>query len=315
MRIRDIQRKLRQYLETFLAGVGLLLIPCLPRRAILAISRGIGRIGYCLDRRGRKIALENLALAFGSGMNIDNRLELLRQVYCTFALTFLDIFWFSRHTAARLERWVRLDDSAKEYATRAPAVVVTAHFGNWEVGGLAVSRSFHPLTSVAMPLMNPAVDGILNHLRSQTGQQVVAREGALKKLLPCLRGGRNVAILPDQNTLPEEGGLFVNFFGLPVPSSRAAAALAQRTGAAILFLFCRCDSSGRYLCYSLPEQAVSAEEVAASDDVTLTQRIITVIEQEIRRHPAVWLWIYKRWRYIPESASTAGYPFYAKKMK
>lgn len=314
MRKRVVIRRIRQIVEKYLANLVYFVIPRLSRRSVLSLSRGLGWLYMRLDRRCRAVSLENLALAFGEDLGEEEKMRLLPQIYRTFTLTFLDLFWFSRNTGERLDKWVQLDESAREYRDKAPAIVITAHFGSWEAGGLMVSRHFSPLTSVAMPLINPSIDRMLNTLRTATGQVVVAREGALKKLITCLRKGGNVAILPDQNTLPEEGGVFVNFFGLPVPVTRAGAALAQRSGANIVFMFCLADESGVYKVYCRSEQTIDKADVAGCSETELTQRIIGVIESEIRRHPEAWLWLYKRWRFIPAGHSGEGFPSYTRRL-
>jgi KDO2-lipid IV(A) lauroyltransferase len=221
----------------------------------------------------------------------------------------MDLFWFGRFTRRRIRTWVKFDPSFDHYLNASPGIAVTGHSGNWEVMGLATALRGVSLTSVATPLPNPFVNGMLNRLRQITGQQIVAREGAVKKLIAHLKAGGSTAMLMDQNTLPRDGGEFVPFFGLPVPISKAASALAKRTGAAIVFTFCLLDSNGNYTLHALPPLNPTPTDPPAYN---LTKAVAQIMEEHIRKHPGQWLWMYKRWKYIPEGSPPDKYPFYAR---
>ena len=119
-----------------------------------------------------------------------------------------------------------------------------------------------------------------------------------------------MALLLDQNTLPAEGGTFVNFFGRSAPVSKAPAMLAQRTGAAILVTACLPIPGGRYrlsVCPPYRAEGVSVESA--------TQEILLRLEALIREHPGCWLWTYKRWKFVPPGAERADYPYYARMLQ
>ncbi|MCX7007258.1 MAG: lysophospholipid acyltransferase family protein, partial [Kiritimatiellaeota bacterium] len=172
-----------------------------------------------------------------------------------------------------------------------------------------------PLASVVMPLANPAVDALFLRVRGDNGQQIIPRQGAVRHLLRALRAGHKIALLLDQNTLPEEGGQFVEFFGVPVPVSAAGSVLGLKTGALFFFGFCLPQPDGRYRMLStgaftpdpIPPGGDEAATVAA-----LTQRTAAMIEQVVRAHPGQWLWMYKRWKFIAPGTDPARYPYYAK---
>ena len=190
---------------------------------------------------------------------------------------------------------------------------VTAHFGNWELLSKALSVYGFPHVAVASPLANPTVDAIIGMGRSIPGVEIVTRQGAIRGLLRALRQKKYVALLLDQNTKPEEGGLFVNFFGLSIPMSTAAAVLSARTDTPVIPLFCRANVNGSYTIYSLP--SLKRAEPEPKIIHTITQTIAALFEQEIRAHPEQWLWMYKRWKYIDPDWPAAVYPFYAKPLR
>ena len=126
-------------------------------------------------------------------------------------------------------------------------------------------------------------------------------------MLKVLREGKMVAMLLDQDTRVQEGGVFVDFFGLPVPISQAAASLSARLNIPVVLAFCRCDARGHYRAYSrAPLQPGPGESAVA-----FTQRVAASVEEEIRQQPGEWLWMYKRWKRKAPGTPPERYPFYA----
>ena len=307
-------KRARKYVEILLVLLGMAVIPPLPRKAVLALARTLARLAYWFDPHLRHVAYANLQIAFADSISRTRKKEILLTSYTTFALVVLDMFWFSRKTAERLSAYVYFEPGFDRLFKKKRQVCITGHFGNWEILGQAVSLLGYPLVSVAAPLANPAVDTLFNRLRTTTRQQVLPKQGAVRGLLKTLNQEGKIAILLDQNTRPDEGGIFVDFFGLPVPVSSAGAALSLRTRAEIFFGFSFPQPDGRYRAHSpgclSPETYASQETGKAIEQ--LTREIARILENEIKVHPELWLWMYKRWKYIPSGRAPTGYPFYAK---
>lgn len=302
-------------IETLLTRLGLVVLPALPRWAVLACARTAGAIAYWTAPQQRRITLSNLDIAFGDRISPQAKRRIAHQAFYTMALVMLDLFWFSRHMEQRIRRYVVLDPVFRTHVTQ-PVIGVTAHFGNWELLSKALSMYGYPHVAVFMPLANPGVDAMIGAGRSIPGVEIVPRQGAIRGLLRALRHGKHVALVLDQNTKPEEGGLFVSFFDLSIPMSTAAAVLSERTGVPVIPIFCRANINGSYTIYSLPSLK-RAELAQAGQNIihTITQTIATLFEQEIRAHPEQWLWMYKRWKYIDPDWPAAAYPFYSKPLQ
>ena len=303
-------------IETMLTHLGLAVLPALPRWAVLACARAAAAVAYWAAPQQRHITLSNLDVAFGDRLSPRAKRYIARGAFYTMALVIIDLFWFSRHMEQRVRRYVTLDPDLRTHIYTQPMIGVTAHFGNWELLSKALSVYGFPHVAVATPLANPAVDAIIGMGRSIPGVEIVTRQGAIRGLLRALRQKKYVALLLDQNTKPEEGGLFVNFFGLSIPMSTAAAVLSERMGVPVIPVFCRANTNGSYTIYSLPPLK-NAEPARAEPNIihTITQTIATLFEQEIRAHPEQWLWMYKRWKYIDPDWPAAAYPFYSKPLR
>lgn len=304
-----MRRRVRFRIEDILFVLALRCIPLLPRSWVVALANSMGMVAYGVDRRDRRIALANLDLAYGDRMSRKEKLAVVRNVFRNFSLTMIDYFWFSRKSQERIRRYVEVDEASVPWLSGGPLVAVTAHLGNWEVFGHAAMLHGSALVSVAKPIKNQLIDQRINRLREASGQRIVPRAGALKALVRVLRDNGSVALLLDQDTRVEDGGLFVPFFGLPVPISGAAAGLAIRMQAPLVMAYCRHQGGGRYRCYV--RDVLRPEELKGRDPADVTARIGALLEEEIRRDPAQWLWTYKRWKRRMPGVAPERYPFYA----
>lgn len=318
----NLLKKARLAGEVLLVRLGLVTIPFFPRRLVLGLARLAGVLGYGLARNSRRIALTNLDLAFKDSLTPLEKRRIARQAFTTMARTVLDMIWFCRDTERRLARYLTLDPDFRNRIYTTPIIGLTAHFGNWELLGRGLLARGYPHAAVAAPLINPGVERLFNRSRMMSGMDIIPQAGALRGVLKALKLKKHVALVLDQNVRPEDGGIFVNFFGLPVPMSGAAAILAERTGTPIVVLFCMARPDGTYYVYALPplkpesftgpdssRRSASAEP---DNTRTMTQAVADLFQQEIRKHPGQWLWMYKRWKHIPPGMSPAAYPFYAK---
>lgn len=291
-------------------------VPALSRAAVVRMANGLGRVAASGAGHLRRVGLANLDLAYGDSLSPAEKRNILCRSLQSFCLVMLDVFWFGRDTEERLRRHVRWDPVfLASVQDPKPKIMLTSHLGNWETLGQAAASKGVPLMSVAAPLANTSVDEVFLSLRRASGQIVVPKEGAMLRLLRHLRKGGKVAMLLDQNVKPTEGGIFVPFFGLPVPISMAAATLALRLPCPIETGYMLPQPGGAYLAMAgkriLPRDYPKTGDPGAVEALTL--RIAGLCEEIVRQHPDLWLWSYKRWKHIPPGVPAAKYPFYAKR--
>ncbi len=308
-------KKARKNLEALLVRLGLVVLPYWPRWLILVCARLAGTLGYWLAPGQRRITMANLDIAFGDKKTPAEKKRLARHAFRIMALTFIDYFWFSRRSAGRVAKYVTLDKSISTCYPPPPSVTVTAHFGNWELISRGMAAAGYAHVAVFAPSSNPAVDEYIMRFRTADNAKMIPMRGAVRGLLRALHSGIYIALLLDQNTKPEEGGVFVDFFGLPVPMSTSAAILAQRVNVPISPLFCMTNLDGNYLIYALPPIEIENLPGEGADFVQYyTQKVAAAFQQEIEKHPEQWMWMYKRWKHIKPGAPAGAYPFYSKPM-
>lgn len=311
------RRSFRARWELWLARIALAVIPGCSRPTLCRLARIMGSLAWRWGgKRTRKVAEANIALVFPD-LPARQREDLLRRSFHAFALSMLDVFWLAKDAQEKLPGLVSIHPSYDPILKPGAMICITAHMGNWEALGMAISlRSGLPLTSVAATLKNSRVDALFNDLRRLTGQHMVPRKGAVRPLLKTLREGGKVALVLDQNTKPVDGGTFVNFMGRPAPMSTAAAMLALRTNAKLVVGISLPTPRGTY--ETRPLVHISTENLPQPEEAAiqaLTQRIADALADAVRENPACWVWSYKRWKIRPPDADASAFPFYSRALK
>jgi tetraacyldisaccharide 4'-kinase len=174
------------------------------------------------------------------------------------------------------------------------SVLVTAHWGSWEVAGLALMSLVPNLQSVARPLDNELLERDLQQLRAQTGAALIDRRNAARVLLRALNQNGVVALLPDQAVQPREGVL-VPFLGRPAWTTPAPAKMALRSNATMVFGFCK-PEQGRYRLEVVDSIDLESLPPDERDPIALTTRMNEIISRRIREQPELWLWMHDRWK-------------------
>ena len=285
-----------RWLEYAAVRVVAAVVRWLPMRAARAAGAAIGRGAYFVDRAHRRTALENLAHAFPSKPPAERR-ALARAMFGHFGSLLLEFMKFASLTRDEMLRHVESEGEERlwEAHQRGRGVLMfTGHFGYWELHAIALAIRVRPMSVLARPLDNPRLHDLLEQYRTVTGNSVIYRQGAIRKVLRDLSANRAIAILIDQH-LHTPDAVFVDFFGRRAATTSALAALALRTGAPVIPAFALPLPGGRYrLVYEHP---VEPPDPSSPDAVReFTQRCTDVLEMYVRRHPELWLWMHRRWR-------------------
>jgi len=272
----------------------------LPESGRQALGRAAGRLYHRFGGARRAIAVGNLRRAFPEKSCGDIE-SLARSCSERFGTVFFDFLAATELSAGELLSRVKVEglDGYREVRARGRGVfLLSAHFGNWEIGALAAGLLEGPISSVVRPLDNPLLEEDLARRRSRFGNRMISKRNGAREILREIRAGGTVAILIDQNVLAREA-VFVPFFGRLAATSPSLGLFQRKTGAAVVPVFCRPIGDGRYrltfeepiLLESLPENARTVE--------TLTARYTAVTESVVAREPELWLWMHNRWRTRP----------------
>ncbi|MEO8480821.1 MAG: lysophospholipid acyltransferase family protein [Acidobacteriota bacterium] len=278
----------------------------LPVRLALALGSMVGLVFHAIDGSHRRLAVSQLRAAFPMRSEAECR-AIARQTFIHFGRSLVMVLRVSTLTASELLNLVDVEGEDRIQTALAAgngAIVFSGHFGYWELHGLVHALVLAPMSVLARPLDNPYLHGLLERMRRATGNQVIYRQGALRRVLRALQSNECVAILIDQH-IHGADAVPVDFFGRPAATTAALATLALRTGAPLVPAFAIPLPDGR--CRLVYEHPVEMPATTATDPVLeLTQRCTDVLEMYVRRYPHLWLWMHRRWRDLPATADPSG---------
>jgi KDO2-lipid IV(A) lauroyltransferase len=263
---------------------------------VRAGGHALGRVAYKVDRKRRRIALENLEHAFPA-RPVEERRALARAMFGHFGALLLELIKFGTYSREQIlaSTEVEGEERVRQAHLQGRGVLYfSGHFGYWEIQAIAHAVRIEPMSVLARPLDNPLLNTMLEDIRTSTGNTVIYRQGAVRRMLRDLAARRGVGVLIDQHLHSPEA-VYVGFFRRPAATPSALAALALRTGAPVIPLFALPLPRGRYrFVYEHPVEPPRADTPDAVRE--FTQRCTDVLEMYVRRHPELWLWMHRRWR-------------------
>jgi len=292
---------LRHRVEDAVLAGAMAIARIVPPRTLRAAGRAAADVAYVLDRRHRRVTLDNLEAAYGSELDERARRALARRSWRHLGGVLFETLSFPTLTGESLIRDVVVVGAEHYAVARARGrgvLFVTGHYGNWELAAIAHGFvSGRPLAVIARPLDNPRLERRLAALRAVSGNTVIPKRNASRAIVKVLREGGDIGILIDQDA--RKSGVFVPFFGLPASTTPIVASLALRTGAAILPAFCEPLAGGGHLVTYAPEIEYEPTGEPERDIVALTARCTEALERRIRTCPEMWLWAHRRWKTRP----------------
>ncbi len=289
------------YLEYLLAMALAKSLLYLPSSLAYPLGEGLGALIYRLDRKHRVIAQENLGRAFDGQLSLGAIGRLTRSTFVNLGRTVVETCRIPKIDRDNFRQFIRIQgyENFHKAKDRGKGVIyITAHLGSWELLPLASALMGDPLYIVARPLDNRYLDRAINDLRASWGTRVLAKKRAMPTLVGALHRGESIGILIDQNITWKEG-VFVDFFGLPACTAAAPALLALRTDASVLPAAIFRSGRNRHTIVVGEEIPLIRTGSLRADLVANTSAFTRAIEAFIRREPAQWLWVHRRWKTQP----------------
>jgi Kdo2-lipid IVA lauroyltransferase/acyltransferase len=277
-----------------------------PMGAVLAAGTLLGRAFHAIDRPHRRLAVRNLQAAFPLRSEAECRV-IAREMFSHFGRLLTVLLKFSTLKPEEMLARVEFEGHERVVAAHADGrgvLLFTGHFGYWEINALVHALEMKPMSVLARPLDNPLLHDLLESTRQRTGNTVIYRRGAMRRVLRALSENTAVAILIDQH-IHSADAVYVDFFNRPAATTTALAALALRTGAPVIPVFALPQPGGRFrMVYEHPVVPPPPDEPDAVR--AFTQRCTDVLEMYVRRYPELWLWMHRRWRDVEGEADVKG---------
>jgi Kdo2-lipid IVA lauroyltransferase/acyltransferase len=262
-----------------------------------------GWLGYVFDGRHVRVGLCNLAFAFPD-KSPEERRRILRASYIHLGLSAAEYVRLGGFFYRRLKRRVKYSrfEYWAEMNRRYPGkgvVILTAHFGNFELLPAAHALHGYPITLVHHTQRFLAGDALMTYVRERAGIKVIRKHAAARAVLKSLKAGELVGIPFDQNAKRSEA-VFVPFFDEPAATSSGLARLVDISEVPVVPVFLLRQRNWRqHQIEILDEIPIQRSGDADADIEENTRRFTSVIEDFVRRHPTQFLWTHRRYRTRP----------------
>lgn len=292
----SLKFRLEYYAVRLLAAI----LRRVPRKQALTCGGRLGLLAGMLLGKRRKLTEENLQRAFPDW----SRRKVQAVAWANFQhigrcgveMLRLDMFRSGSDDLNQYFEMVDQHNLQEALALGKGAIVLTGHFGFWEAGFFAMPESGIKFDAVTKPLKNPLTDEYFTNIRKTFGVRTLDSRKGARRILKALQEGSSVAILLDQHISPP-GSVPTEFFGRMAYTTTAITNMAMKYRVPVVPTFCHRTPEGRYRIWFEPMIMLDGEGAEA---VTRnTQMLTSRIEAVVRRDPAQWFWMHKRWR-VPE---------------
>jgi len=260
----------------------------------------LGRVFYILDAKHRKIAIQNLTYAFDKDSSQTRELSL--KVFENLGKILFEIAWSLRLEEEGFFKYFKIDGLSHirdAYQKGKGVLILTAHYGNWELLSIIGAMMGYPFSVVYRPLDFKPLNQFVVNYRNRFGGKLIHRRNALRKILRGLSRGELVVLLMDQSVDWYEG-VFVDFFGHRTCTNKGMALLALKTEAPVVPAFLIREKFG-FTGKFLPEIPLTKTGDKTKDLEINTKKYNKVIESVVRQYPEQWFWVHRRWKTRPFS--------------
>jgi len=289
--------KLRRYYLYYFGRAAAFLFWLIPIRVGVWIGALCGRLIYYLLPKYRRIAIDNLTTVFGREKTQEEIAALARRTFENLGRNAAELVNFPKINAGNVDRFVtarNMEIVDESFRKGKGTIVLTAHFGNWEILAAYLRLKNYPGVAIGKKLYFEKYDKYLNYLRKVHDVNIIFRGSSPKAILKVLRNNHIVGVLADQDVDSVEG-IFVDFFGMPAYTPVGPALLAAISGSPLVPIFIIREGAKHIFMVEKPIDLANTGDREA-DVVTNTQKWSLVVESYIRKYPDQWVWFHRRWK-------------------
>jgi Kdo2-lipid IVA lauroyltransferase/acyltransferase len=279
-------------------------IQSLPRATCERWARSLSDFLANRVRIRRAVVRDNLRQAFPA-MSPAERRDVARGMWEHLLLMVVEIAHANRvihkTTWRRHLRIEGMEEIVRTLWLDRPKVVLSGHYGNFELAAYLFGLFGFRLFSVARELDNPLLDRFVTDFRESRGQRILPKKGSAPDVALVLEENGAIGLLGDQAAGPK--GCWVDFFGRPASVHKAIGVFALSAEAPVLV--CTATRQGRLLDFVLRVEGMAdpaADSPETADLTAVSQWYTGLLENAIRREPSQYWWVHRRWRQKPRKA-------------
>ena len=251
------------------------------------ISENLASIFFNYIPKRKKTALKNLKIAFPD--ESDEWINTtLKKCYNFFIFNFLQFLAFPFDPNSIEIEVVGEKHLKNAINQKKGTVLVSAHFGSWEILGHWFGKNSYPLVGIAQKQKNKGANLFFEEKRQLSGIKQVYRKSSMVSLYDVLNANGILGLVSDQDAKGK--GVFVNFFDKPASTHKGAALFHLNTDASLIYGICVQENMGKYRVEFIP---INPTKKSVED---ITQLYTTIIEQSIKKYPEQYFWFHNRWK-------------------
>jgi Kdo2-lipid IVA lauroyltransferase/acyltransferase len=253
---------------------------------------------YFFDKKHRKIIKVNLDLAYENRISDDKKTKIAKDCYRNLVYVLADFIknqGISKEEILKKVTFVNIEILEKSLLENKKIIIMTAHYGNWELLSLSVAAKCTPLSIVGRDLDSKVMNKILAKNREQFDIELLSKSGAMKGMVKALKSNRPVGLLVDQNTQDSEG-ILIDFFGKKARHTASAAILAKKFDAIIIPAFIKTYDNSQYIVEFFEPIIVANTDNKDEDIKECVQKQANITQKIIEEKPEEWFWHHKRWK-------------------
>lgn len=264
----------------------------LPRPLALALGAGFGGFIYGLYRLTpyRDFIANNIRVSYGSDLSEGEIHRIAKRSITSLTKCIAEVMRLPllEEEMPRIVTFEGLEWFEEARKKGKGVILLTAHFGNWELLGSAIALQGYPMSVLVQTPSKAAFDLLFIEYRGGAGVRTFANHGvaSLRPVMKALRDNEMLGLLCDQHG--ENQDAFATLFGHPVSVPASPFHFAQKADAAIIpaFIF-RGEGDRHVIRFSPPLVAESPDDFA--------RQACLAYEAAIRQAPDHWLWAHNRW--------------------
>lgn len=265
----------------------------LPYGFLLWLGKILGFLYYHAGTRQRERATNQMMR--GLAISRAEAVPVVKRVFHHAVLNMLEFFYLPKMSLSNIDKYIvceGLSHLDQALAKGKGAILLTAHFGNWELCAITLSMLKYPMTGIGKQQPNAGITALLTEYRSRFGGEVYYKGAAIRNVIKALKKNKLVYIVSDQDGGSD--GIFIDFLNKPASTPAGPAAFARKCSAPVIPVFMRRAGRKHLLVIDPPltlQETGDIEKDIRENLVTMTKRV----EEQIRRYPDEWLWFQKRW--------------------
>ena len=279
------------------------IINCLPYGLVRALAYALIAVGFRLTIRQRRITMESLTIALGQEKSPEELKKIAKECFEHVGKSMVELIYFMSHPEMIRKNVFFEGKENLEKALKGGkgVIAISAHFGNFPLMLIRCAQEGYKTNAIIRSTRDQKIEAHFQNLRTRLGLHTIyshPRKACVDTSLRVLRNNEFLFIPLDQN-FGSDGGVFVVFFGQKAAPATGPAVFSMRTGPPLLTIFVVRQNDDTHKIIIEPPLFLEEKESDQETILANTARITQIIERYIRRYPAEWGWMHRRWKTRP----------------